>query len=85
MVGLCKLFCAGPPLRKRMTALPTHDFTRSTKDVLPAAAGGDGCYIIDDKGKRYRAAVSCPGHSDRTVTDAWVTWLAGAIPGAVAA
>lgn len=53
MVALCKLFCVDPALRKRMTALPTHVFTRSTKGVLPAAAGGDGCYIVDDKGKRY--------------------------------
>lgn len=42
---------------------------------LPHAVSGDGCYIIDDSGKRYLdasggAAVSCLGHSDKTVTEA---------------
>jgi adenosylmethionine-8-amino-7-oxononanoate aminotransferase len=55
-----------------MTALPHHVFGRSTKGVLPTAVRGEGCYIIDDKGKRYLdgsggAAVSCLGHSDETV------------------
>jgi adenosylmethionine-8-amino-7-oxononanoate aminotransferase len=55
-----------------MIALPHHVFGRSTKDVLPTAVRGEGCYIIDNKGKRYLdgsggAAVSCLGHSDETV------------------
>ena len=41
----------------------------------PAAARGDGAYIIDESGKRYLdgsggAAVSCLGHSDPEVTQA---------------
>jgi adenosylmethionine-8-amino-7-oxononanoate aminotransferase len=41
----------------------------------PRAVAGDGCYIIDETGKRYLdasggAAVSCLGHSDREVTEA---------------
>lgn len=39
------------------------------------ATAGDGCYIIDDQGKRYfdgcgGAAVSCLGHSNTRVTEA---------------
>jgi adenosylmethionine-8-amino-7-oxononanoate aminotransferase len=42
---------------------------------MPIAVSGDGCYIIDKTGKRYLdgsggAAVSCLGHSDRSVADA---------------
>ena len=45
---------------------------------LPVAAYGDGCYIIDKKGKKYLdgscgAAVSCLGHSDQTINDAIIT------------
>ncbi|MCC0052873.1 MAG: aspartate aminotransferase family protein [Rhodobiaceae bacterium] len=52
-----------------------HVFPRHTKSRLPTAAHGDGCYIVDTRGKRYLdgsggAAVSCLGHSDRTVTEA---------------
>ncbi|MGE0845554.1 MAG: aspartate aminotransferase family protein [Flavobacteriaceae bacterium] len=50
-------------------------FPRHTKAVLPTAARGDGCYILDTAGKRYLdacggAAVSCLGHSDKAVADA---------------
>ncbi|MCA1300249.1 aspartate aminotransferase family protein [Stappia indica] len=53
----------------------THIFPRHTAMRLPRAVSGDGCYIIDDSGKRYLdasggAAVSCLGHSDKTVTEA---------------
>lgn len=42
---------------------------------LPVAVAGDGPYIIDANGKRYLdasggAAVSCLGHSNKTVVDA---------------
>ena len=52
-----------------------HVFHRTPKTALPYAVGGDGIYIIDDKGNRYidacgGAAVSCLGHSDKTVQDA---------------
>ena len=41
-------------------------FPRHSSYDLPNAVGGDGCYIIDEKGKRYLdasggAAVSCLG------------------------
>lgn len=53
----------------------SHVFPRHTKASLPAAAKGDGCYIIDKSGKKYfdgsgGAAVSCLGHSDPDVTRA---------------
>eukprot|EP00873_Tetraselmis_striata_P011290 jgi/Tetstr1/431554/TSEL_002206.t1 len=53
----------------------THIFPRHTAMRPPRAVAGDGCYIIDSTGKRYLdasggAAVSCLGHSDRTVTEA---------------
>ena len=53
----------------------SHIFPRHTRQTNPVAVGGDGCYLIDASGKRYLdgsggAAVSCLGHSDRTVTDA---------------
>lgn len=49
-----------------------HIFGRSTRGVLPEAASGEGCYLIDSQGKRYLdgsggAAVSCLGHSDPDV------------------
>ncbi|MEF9604007.1 aminotransferase class III-fold pyridoxal phosphate-dependent enzyme, partial [Paracoccus sp. PXZ] len=52
--------------------MPGHVFGRTTKGVLPVAARGEGCYIIDSTGKRYLdgsggAAVSCLGHSDAGV------------------
>jgi hypothetical protein len=53
----------------------THVFHRNPQQEYPVAVQGDGAYIIDRAGKRYLdasggAAVSCLGHSDRTVTDA---------------
>ena len=50
-------------------------FPRSIGAILPRAVNGEGCYIIDDQGKRYLdasggAAVSCLGHSDLSVIDA---------------
>ena len=53
----------------------SHVFPRHCRQVLPVAAGGDGCYLIDTNGKRYLdgsggAAVSCLGHSDPDVTAA---------------
>lgn len=53
----------------------SHVFPRHTKTKLPVAETGDGCYIIDQNGKKYfdgsgGAAVSCLGHSDLNVTAA---------------
>ena len=53
----------------------SHVFPRHTKAVLPVAAGGDGCFLIDTTGKRYfdgsgGAAVSCLGHSNMRVKEA---------------
>ncbi|MEM8819447.1 MAG: aspartate aminotransferase family protein [Pseudomonadota bacterium] len=53
----------------------SHVFPRHTKAKLPVIAGGDGCYLIDETGKRYfdacgGAAVSCLGHSAGAVTEA---------------
>ncbi|WP_170412758.1 aspartate aminotransferase family protein [Ruegeria atlantica] len=52
----------------------SHVFPRHTKSDLPIAVGGDGCYLIDDQGKRYLdcgdAAVSCLGHSNPAVIEA---------------
>ncbi len=50
----------------------SHVFPRHTKSNLPTAVAGDGCYLIDQNGKRYfdgsgGAAVSCLGHSDREI------------------
>lgn len=50
----------------------SHVFPRHTKADLPTAVAGDGCYLIDENGKRYLdgsggAAVSCLGHSDEAV------------------
>jgi adenosylmethionine-8-amino-7-oxononanoate aminotransferase len=52
-----------------------HIFPRHTKQLPPVAVGGDGCYLVDASGKKYLdasggAAVSCLGHSDKTVVDA---------------
>lgn len=53
----------------------SHIFARHCHSNLPTAVAGDGCYLIDQTGKRYLdgsggAAVSCLGHSDTSVTDA---------------
>lgn len=62
----------------------THVFHRNTRAVPPAAAKGDGPYIVDAAGKRYLdasggAAVSCLGHSHPRVIEAIKTQL-DAIP-----
>ena len=54
---------------------PSNIFPRHSNYNLPTAIKGEGCYIVDDNGKRYidgsgGAAVSCLGHSDNTVKDA---------------
>jgi adenosylmethionine-8-amino-7-oxononanoate aminotransferase len=53
----------------------THVFHRNLRQDYPLAVRGDGLYLIDAAGKRYLdacggAAVSCLGHSDRSVTNA---------------
>ena len=53
----------------------SHIFPRHTKDIPPTASFGEGCYLIDDKGKRYfdgsgGAAVSCLGHGDQEIISA---------------
>ncbi len=53
----------------------SHIFPRNTQGTLPKAVKGDGCYLIDETGKRYLdasggAAVSCLGHSNEKVIDA---------------
>lgn len=55
--------------------MANHIFGRTAKSNMPVAVKGDGCYIIDDQGKRYfdgsgGAAVSCLGHSNETVRQA---------------
>ena len=52
-------------------------FPRHASYDLPKAIQGDGCYIIDENGKRYLdasggAAVSCLGHSDKTIQESIV-------------
>lgn len=53
----------------------TRVFHRSLRQKYPLAVRGDGMYLVDAAGRRYLdacggAAVSCLGHSDRTVIDA---------------
>ena len=53
----------------------TAVFHRTSRAKLPIAERGDGCYIVDNAGKRYLdacggAAVSCLGHSNQIVRDA---------------
>ena len=53
----------------------SHVFPRHTKNLPPKAVSGEGCYLIDEDGKRYfdgsgGAAVSCLGHGDAEVTAA---------------
>ena len=50
-------------------------FPRHSSYELPMSSYGDGCYIIDSSGKKYLdgscgAAVSCLGHSDKSVKEA---------------
>ncbi len=53
----------------------TRVFHRDPREQYPVAVRGEGAYVIDNEGRRYLdasggAAVSCLGHSDRTVIDA---------------
>ncbi len=53
----------------------SHIFARHCHAAPPTAVGGDGCYLIDETGKRYLdgsggAAVSCLGHGDPAITEA---------------
>ncbi|MDX1710481.1 MAG: aspartate aminotransferase family protein [Rhodovibrionaceae bacterium] len=53
----------------------THVFHRHLAASYPTAVAGDGPYLIDSEGRRYfdasgGAAVSCLGHSHRTVIEA---------------
>jgi len=50
----------------------SHVFPRHTRDEVPKAMYGEGCYLIDESGNRYfdgsgGAAVSCLGHSDQEI------------------
>ena len=52
----------------------SHVFPRHTKNIPPIAVAGEGCYLIDQQGKRYLdgsggAAVSCLGHGDADIID----------------
>jgi len=53
----------------------SHVFPRHTAARPPVAVGGEGCYLIDDTGKKYfdgsgGAAVSCLGHGDQEIISA---------------
>ncbi|NBV82559.1 aspartate aminotransferase family protein [bacterium] len=53
---------------------PTKVFHRHTIGTMPTAVAGDGCYLIDQDGKRYLdgssgAAVSCLGHSNSEIIE----------------
>jgi len=53
----------------------SHIFHRNLSKPLPVAVGGEGVYLIDEKGRRYidascGAAVSCLGHNNPFVIDA---------------
>lgn len=53
----------------------SHVFARDCHTAFPTAVGGDGCFLIDQTGKRYfdgsgGAAVSCLGHSNERVIEA---------------
>ena len=53
----------------------SHVFPRHCRSEFPIAVSGDGCYLIDETGKRYfdgsgGAAVSCLGHSNERVREA---------------
>jgi adenosylmethionine-8-amino-7-oxononanoate aminotransferase len=58
-----------------MAAPMGHVFHRHPLHSYPVAVAGDGAYLYDRDGRRYLdasggAAVSCLGHSDRTVIEA---------------
>ncbi|SFB73323.1 aspartate aminotransferase family protein [Tropicimonas isoalkanivorans] len=53
----------------------SHIFPRHTRQLPPRAVSGEGCYLIDETGKRYLdasggAAVSCLGHGDPEIIGA---------------
>ncbi len=53
----------------------SHVFARHTAAHFPKAVRGEGCYLIDEDGKRYLdgsggAAVSCLGHGDVEIIEA---------------
>ncbi|MEO9825617.1 MAG: aspartate aminotransferase family protein [Paracoccaceae bacterium] len=53
----------------------SHIFGRHCHANPPTAVSGEGCYLIDEIGKRYLdgsggAAVSCLGHGDPEITEA---------------
>ncbi len=50
----------------------SHVFPRHCHVELPSAVSGEGCFLVDENGKRYfdgsgGAAVSCLGHSNQRV------------------
>ena len=52
-----------------------HVFPRHTRVLPPVAVAGEGCYLVDEHGRRYLdgsggAAVSCLGHGDARVIEA---------------
>jgi adenosylmethionine-8-amino-7-oxononanoate aminotransferase len=58
----------------------SHVFPRHCHTDFPTAVAGDGCFLIDENGKRYfdgsgGAAVSCLGHSNQRVKDAMIEQL----------
>ena len=58
----------------------SHVFPRHCHIDFPTAVAGDGCFLIDENGKRYfdgsgGAAVSCLGHSNQKVKDAMIEQL----------
>jgi len=52
----------------------SHVFPRHSKANNPQVSHGEGCYLVDQSGKRYfnagDAAVSCLGHNDSEITEA---------------
>jgi adenosylmethionine-8-amino-7-oxononanoate aminotransferase len=53
----------------------SHVFPRNSNSLPPVGAGGEGVYLIDERGKKYLdgsggAAVSCLGHGDKDVIEA---------------
>ena len=58
-----------------MGSAASHVFGRHARARPPTARGGEGCWLVDEAGKRYLdgsggAAVSCLGHGDRAVIEA---------------
>ena len=60
----------------------SYIFPRHTKQNLPKAVRGEGCYLFDETGKSYLdgsggAAVSCLGHNDQDIITAIQEQIAG--------